>query len=144
MAALNDKASEAMQEIGVHACTDITGFGFLGHIIQLAKNSNVGLAIDSKSVPYFSEAKSYAESGYLPGGLTRNHDFYSPDVIFSDNVPQFLRNILFDPQTSGGLLICVSAGKVRKLINTLNRSGKTEAVIVGKVVAGRQGVVEVI
>jgi selenide,water dikinase len=139
MAKLNNIASELMQEIGVHACTDITGFSFLGHSLQLAKNSKVGLNIQADTIPFFPGVKDLAGQGFVPGGLYRNRDFYFRSVKFAKTVPDYLRDILFDPQTSGGLLICVSPRKAGKLINAIHRAGVTEAVIIGEAVTEHQG-----
>ncbi|MBN1367457.1 MAG: hypothetical protein JW967_05990, partial [Dehalococcoidales bacterium] len=136
--------SELMQEIGVHACTDITGFGFLGHIIQLAKNSKVGLSIQAYKVPFFPEVRDFANLGFIPGGLYRNRDFYTGSVRFAKTIPDYLKDLLFDPQTSGGLLICVSPQKAGKLIDALHHSGVTEAAIIGKTVTEHQGILEII
>ncbi len=143
MAMLNNRAAGVMQEIGVHACTDITGFGFLGHIIQLAKNSQVGLQIQADTVPFFPEAKGFAEQGLCPGGLFRNRDFYSTSVKFADSVPDYLQNVLFDPQTSGGLFICVSSRKAVKLLKALHKVGIADASIVGEAVTEHEGTVAI-
>ena len=143
MAELNKKASEMMLLVGVHSCTDITGFGFLGHIIQMAKNSSVCLNINSSSLPYFPEALEFAAKGMYPGGLSRNRDFYQGSVEFSGNVPQPVRDLLFDPQTSGGLLISVSARKANRLLHNLKEAGISTAAIVGEVSAAPAGIVQV-
>ncbi len=143
MATLNNKASELMQEIGIHACTDITGFGLLGHICQVAKNSQVGLNIHSASVPIFPEAEKFARQGLCPGGLYKNKDFYFTSVIFSGGVPGYMQDILFDPQTSGGLVICLSSRKAEKLLSWLREAGVEDAAIIGEVVGGPTGIVTV-
>ncbi len=135
MASLNKKASELMQEVGVHACTDITGFGFLGHACQLAQNSQVGIKIHSGSVPFFAEAREFAKKGLCPGGLHRNREFYGKMVEFSDRVPDYIKDILFDPQTSGGLLISLSPEAAEMLIGRLKKAGVPEAATVGEIVS---------
>ncbi|MBM3175848.1 MAG: selenide, water dikinase SelD [Chloroflexi bacterium] len=139
MAALNKLASELMQEVGAHACTDITGFGFLGHISQLAHNSKVGIKINNDSIPYFTEAEEFALVGLLPGGLHRNREFYSRMVRFAEIVPQFMQDILYDPQTSGGLLISLAPDAAERLLERLHKTGIKEATIVGEVVARPAG-----
>jgi len=134
MAALNKKASELMQEIGVHACTDITGFGLLGHTCQLAQNSQVGIKINSASVPTFPETKDFANMGLCPGGLHRNREFYGKMVEFSKHVPDYIRDILFDPQTSGGLLISLAPEAAAPLVSKLRKAGIREAVIIGEII----------
>jgi len=141
MAALNDKASELMQEIGVHACTDITGFGLLGHTVQLAQNSQVGININIASIPCFPEAGELAKRGLCPGGLHRNREFYSPCVEITSEVPTNKQDVLFDPQTSGGLLICLAPRKAERLLGRLREAGVEEAAIIGEVVSEPSGVV---
>jgi len=141
MATLNDKASVLMQEIGVHACTDITGFGFLGHTVQLAQNSRVGINIDIASIPLFPEAGEFAKQGLCPAGLHRNREFYSPCVKIASEVPSHTQDVLFDPQTSGGLLICLAPRKAELLLDRLRQAGVEEATIVGEAVSEPRGVV---
>jgi len=141
MATLNDKASVLMQEVGVHACTDITGFGFLGHTVQLAQNSRVGINIDIASIPLFPEAGEFAKQGLCPAGLHRNREFYSPCVKIASEVPSHTQDVLFDPQTSGGLLICLAPRKAELLLDRLRQAGVEEATIVGEAVSEPRGVV---
>jgi selenide,water dikinase len=135
MTTLNRKASELMMETGVNACTDITGFGLLGHACEMIEDTRVGMTITAASVPIFVEAKGFAEMGMIPGGLNRNRDYREPMVDISPSVPGYLADILFDPQTSGGLLISVSRDKVAGLLKNLHRAGIAEAAIIGEVVA---------
>jgi len=141
MTTLNNKASELMQEIGVHAGTDITGFGFLGHTTQLAQNSQVGININTTAIPFFPEAGELAEQGFCPAGLHRNRDFYSPCVRISTEVPAHLQDVLYDPQTSGGLLISLAAEKAELLLDRLREAGVDEAAIIGETVSEPRGVV---
>jgi selenide,water dikinase len=135
MAALNKKASELMQEVGVHACTDITGFGLLGHACQLAQNSQVGIKINSSAVPVFTEVEDFAKAGLCPGGLYRNRDFYGKMVEFSNQVPDYTRDILFDAQTSGGLLISLAPETAELLVKKLQKAGVQDAAIIGEVIS---------
>jgi selenide,water dikinase len=139
MATLNRKASELMMLVGVHACTDITGFGFLGHAGEMLEDSSVGMVIDSSAVPVFPEAKSFAEKGFLSGGLSRNRDYRKGIVEMGSSVPQILVDILYDPQTSGGLLIAVSKTKANRLLKAMHDAGVKDAAIVGEVVAKPKG-----
>jgi selenide,water dikinase len=139
MSALNRKASELMLEAGAHACTDITGFGLLGHAAEMIAGANVGLAIDAAAVPYFTEAKELAEMGMIPGGLHRNRDFRQDMVEIAQSVPRFLADILFDPQTSGGLLISVPKQKAPGLLKKMHQADISEATIIGEVVAKPKG-----
>jgi selenide,water dikinase len=142
MAALNDKASALMQEICVHACTDITGFGLIGHTVQLAENSQIGINIQMASVPLFPEAIDFAAQGLCPGGLFRNRDFYLEKVKIESSVPEPTRDILFDPQTSGGLLIILELEKAEILLDKL-RQNSLEAAIIGEVVSEPKGTITV-
>lgn len=135
MSALNRTASEVMQEIGCNACTDITGFGLLGHACEMIQNSEVGLKIRASSVPIFAEAVQFARMGMIPGGTYRNKEFRSRMVKVAAGLPDYMLDILFDPQTSGGLFISVSTPKADILLSGLHKAGVLEAAIVGEVVA---------
>ncbi|MCJ7655842.1 MAG: AIR synthase-related protein, partial [Dehalococcoidia bacterium] len=139
MVALNKKASELMQEVGVHACTDITGFGLLGHACQLAQNSQVGIKVNSGSIPVFTEVEEFARAGLCPGGLHRNREFYGKMVEFSNQVPDYIRDILFDPQTSGGLLISLAPETAELLVNKLQKAGVQDVAIIGEIIRKPMG-----
>ena len=143
MATLNKKASELMQGIGVHACTDITGFGLLGHTIQIAQDSHVGINISSASVPLLPRTEEFAKLGLLPGGSHRNREFYSTAVIIAHKLPGHIQDILFDAQTSGGLLISLAPRKAERLLNMLRQAGVEDAAIIGEAVSEPRGVVTV-
>jgi selenide,water dikinase len=134
MLTLNKKASELMQKIGVHACTDITGFGLLGHACEMAQNSEVGMKIYVASIPIFPEAIEFAKMGLVPGGTQRNREFRSHMIELTSKLPDYMLDVLFDPQTSGGLLISVSAAKAELLLARLHEAGVVEATIIGEVV----------
>ena len=139
MTTLNRKASELMQETGVHACTDVTGFGLLGHAGEMIEGTDVGMAIHSSMVPFFPEAREFAEMGMIPGGLHRNREFRLNMVEMAKGVPGYLADILFDPQTSGGLLISVSEPKAPVLLDRMHQEGIAEAAIIGEVIAEPKG-----
>ena len=139
MATLNKKASEIMQEIGVDACTDITGFGLLGHSVQLAESSQVGIEFHLDAIPYFAEVIDFSQQGLCPGGLSRNKDYYSGNVEITSEIAQHIQDILFDPQTSGGLLICLEAQKAELLLNRLQQASVVDAAIIGEVVSEPKG-----
>lgn len=143
MLTLNDKAAELMQEVGVHACTDITGFGFIGHAAQLAQNSQVGINIDLAALPVFPEAFEFAKQGFCPGGLYMNKEFYSPHLKISNKIPTYRQDILFDPQTSGGLLLSLAPAKAERLLSRLRQAGVEGAAIIGEVVKEPAGVITV-
>jgi len=143
MTTLNRKAAELMQETGVHAGTDVTGFGLLGHASEMIDGTDTGMVIHSAAVPFFPEARKFAEMGMLPGGLHRNRDFRAHMVAVEKSVPDYLADILFDPQTSGGLLISVSSEKADGLLERMHREGIQEAAIIGEVVAEPKGKITV-
>lgn len=143
MAGLNRTASELMQEVGAHACTDITGFGLIGHATQIAQNSEVGLVISSGSVPLLPGAEEFAKRGLGPGGLQRNREFYSCSVVFEKQVPSHIQDILFDAQTSGGLLISVASNRANRLLKKLLQAGVKDAALIGEVIGEPKGMVTV-
>ena len=139
MGTLNRKAAELMATTGVHACTDVTGFGLLGHAGEMVEGTDVGMLIQSSDVPFFPEAKDLAEMGMIPGGLHRNRDFRKDMVAMGENVPQYLEDILFDPQTSGGLLISLPAAEAESLLERMHDAGIDDAAIIGEVVSQPTG-----
>jgi selenide,water dikinase len=139
MTTLNKAASEVMMSVGVHGCTDITGFGFLGHAAEMLEETENGMVIDSGNLPFFPEAIALLASGFVPGGLYRNRDFRKNMVEFGSDVPDYIADMLFDPQTSGGLLIAVSKTKASRLLEILHGTGVENASIVGEVVNGHKG-----
>jgi selenide,water dikinase len=143
MITLNRAASEAMLEVGVSACKDITGFGLLGHVCEMIEGTNVGMEINAATVPLFPETIEYYSKGMVAGGLARNRDYRKNMVDFAAKVTDYLKDILFDPQTSGGLLIAVPKAKVPRLLQKLHERGVKEAVIIGKVVAKHKGRIRV-
>jgi selenide,water dikinase len=147
MAELNRASSEALQEMqgeagaasAIHAVTDITGFGLLGHAREMALGDSgrgieaVSFAIDHSSIGYLPGALEAAREGFLPGGLKNNRDFIGDCVSFAESVPQDYRDLLFDPQTSGGLLIAVSPESADVAISALVCHG-VSARRIGKVI----------
>ena len=144
MVTLNQTASEWMKKFGAHACTDITGFGFIGHALEMAIASRVGMIIQSKAVPIFQEAMEYAKLGLIPGGAYSNRDFFSCRVEVHPDVPDLLVNIFYDPQTSGGLLISLPSDKADKLAATLKKEGLIHSNIVGEVVEEPPGRIQIL
>jgi selenide,water dikinase len=134
MARLNKTASEVMQEIGAHACTDVTGFGLLGHAFEMIQRTGKGIIFHLSNVPVFLEAVKFAEMGLVPGGAYRNREFRINQVDIDSGVSPYLIDILFDPQTSGGLLIAVPEEKAEKMLKRLKAAGIDEAAIIGNVV----------
>ncbi len=139
MVELNQRASELMQETEVHACTDITGFGLFGHAAEMIEGTDVSMVLHSAAIPFFSEAKDLAEMGLIPAGLHRNRDFRKNMIEIDQKVPNFIADILFDPQTSGGLLISVPQNKAPMLLEKLHQEGISEAALIGEVVDEPKG-----
>lgn len=135
MATLNKDAAEVMQDYPVHACTDITGFGFLGHLAEMVDGSGCGVRIKSGSVPVYHEALEYAAMGLVPAGAYRNREFREKTVDFGASVERNVQDVLFDPQTSGGLLISVDATHAQDLLKALKEKGVQDAAMVGEVIA---------
>lgn len=133
MKTLNNVAAKIMTDFGAHACTDVTGFGLLGHALQLAQASNVSIRFDSKKIPIFEEAFEYAEMSLFPGGTKKNAKFVAPQIEFSDTVDQSTRMILADAQTSGGLLIIVHKEIGETICTKLQVNGLSNTRIIGEV-----------
>jgi len=133
MTALNGAAARAMVAAKVHACTDVTGFGLIGHGLEMAVGSDVTLAIDMGAVPLLPEALHLASHGVLTGGGASNIEFASISVEFEGKVSREQKMVLHDPQTSGGLLISLPADKADDLVNTVRDSGAGYATIIGEV-----------
>jgi len=142
MATLNREASEVMQQVGVNACTDVTGFGLLGHLCEMVEGSDVGVTIYASRVPYFPEAEEFAKMGLVPGGTYRNREFREQMVNLHPEIPPWLVDILFDAQTSGGLLISVPDERAEELLAKLRERG-VKAVLIGEVTQEHRGEIEV-
>lgn len=132
-ATLNEKAAEVMKKIGVNACTDVTGFGLLGHLKVLLDASGVGAQIRAKDVPIWSQAVSLAEIGLIPEGCYHNEE-YLKDSVKLGSLESSLKSIFFDPQTSGGLLISVSKQRSDGLVNALKQTGLDTHAVIGEIV----------
>ena len=135
MATLNREAALTMEDFTVHACTDITGFGLLGHLAEMVVDSGCGIRINSANMPIYIEALEWAAMGLIPAGTYNNRDFRGPFVEFAPGVDQCIQDLFFDPQTSGGLLIAVAAGEAEKLVAALKAKGIESAAIIGEVIA---------
>lgn len=144
MVTLNRTASEWMKKLGAHACTDITGFSFIGHALEMATASQVGMVIQSEAIPIFREAMDYAKSGLVPGGAHSNRKFFSCKVEMDPKISDFLADILYDPQTSGGLLISMPSGEAEELVAALKKEGHVHSCIVGEVVKEPSGKIQLL
>ena len=135
MATLNRDAAEVMGNYSVHACTDITGFGLLGHLAEMMNGSGCGVELVSSHIPVIPEALEYAQMGLLPAGAYKNKAFYEPVINISSAVERDLLDLLYEPQTSGGLLICADNETFGDLLNELKRKGMEASAVIGKVVS---------
>jgi len=145
MTTLNAGGARAMRSVGdaVHAATDVTGFGLLGHLNNMLQASGVSAEIDAASVPLLPRALELAERGAIPGGTKRNRESLAPQVTFADGVPEPVRVLLFDAQTSGGLLIAADASRAGALISALERDGTPVAARIGRLTSGVPGTIAV-
>lgn len=129
MAKLNKRASKIALEIGVNSITDITGFGLLGHSLEMASSSEVTLKIRASALPILPEAKELATMGMLPAGLYQNKNYLQNKIKISSGVSETIEDIAFDPQTSGGLLISVSKEKAKTLLKLLQKEYSKSSII---------------
>lgn len=133
MVTLNKYALEALEGIGISSCTDITGFGFLGHAYEMAKGSGVSLEIYSNKIPVIEGAKDLASMGIIPAGMYSNKGYIEKDVEIDEGVEEAIQDILYDPQTSGGLLIALDEKDLEKALEKLEASIDTQFSVVGRV-----------
>lgn len=133
MTTLNKFAKDAMLKVKANSCTDITGFGLLGHTLEMAEGSGVSIKLYSNRIPVLKQALEYAKMGLVPAGAYSNMKFIGDKVSFNDNISQEIKDILYDPQTSGGLLISIEAEKADTLLKLLE-NGPTEFGIIGEVI----------
>lgn len=135
MAELNRAAAAVMKQFSVHACTDITGYGLLGHLAEMVEDSGMALRLESRKIPILPEAMDYAGMGMMPAGAFKNKEFRLHMIEFSSEIDPLIQDILFDPQTSGGLLICVKREQADDLVNKLIEEGVRESKIIGEVIS---------
>jgi selenide,water dikinase len=145
MTTLNSRAAEiaASTKFTVHAATDITGFGLIGHAREMAAGSGVSVRINSANVPLLAGAMDCVRAGFIPGGLKNNREFAECLVGYEANVPEEIRTILFDPQTAGGLLLSVARADAAALLTALTDAG-VPAVEIGEVLPQGKPLIEVV
>ncbi len=133
MSELNRRAKETAQRYTIHACTDVTGFGLLGHCTEMAQASGVTMELYVHDVKYMCEAKDYARMGLIPAGAYRNREFAAPGLECSE-VEEVYLDLLCDPQTSGGLLLSIPGEELDGLMRDFRKAGmETEVSVVGRV-----------
>lgn len=136
MATLNRQAADIMSDFDVTACTDVTGFGLIGHLAEMILGSGMTVRLFSKNVPVIQDALAFASMGLIPAGAYKNREFREKMIQFSENVDQSLQAVLVDPQTSGGLLISVKASQASQLLSALKNAGISDAAQIGEVFDG--------
>ena len=119
MLQLNRRAAEICTDLGVNTMTDITGFGLAGHAVEVAKASHLSIEIDHRKLPLLPGTLDYSREGFCAGGLTSNQEFFGKKVSIAETVSQDMRNVVFDPQTSGGLLIFCNPQQSKSLLEKL-------------------------
>ena len=126
-------AQRAMEGLAVHGCTDITGFGLLGHAAEMAQGSNLSLRLMAGTLPLLPQARELAQEGIIPAGAYRNRAHLEGKVSFHAAVPLDVADIMFDPQTAGGLLISVAPQDAERLLDALGQQGVQNARLIGEV-----------
>jgi len=132
MSSLNLTAAEVLKSFDISACTDVTGFGLLGHACEMIEGGDVGLKIYPDKVPLIKETLNFARMGIVPAGARRNRDFRNQYLIGADKIEPAIMDILFDPQTSGGLMIAVRDDQAEELVSQLKGKGVKDMALIGE------------
>jgi len=133
--ALNDKSSRIMLEYETHACTDVTGFGLGGHLLEMATASRVEIVIHADKIPIIPEAREYASMGLIPAGSYATRRFCEDVVTIECRVERVLTDLIFDPQTSGGLIFAIAPHHAAECVKALEDAGVSSPAIIGEVTA---------
>lgn len=139
MSCLNRIAAEEFESFDISACTDVTGFGLLGHACEMIQGDDIGLKIFQDAVPMIPRTMDFARMGIVPAGAHRNHDFRKDYLVGAEYIDNAFMDILFDPQTSGGLLIAVGEDEAQGLLRRLKEKGVKEAVVIGEFIDEPKG-----
>lgn len=139
MTTLNRAAAEVMVEVGARACTDVTGFGLLGHLYHIARESGVAVEISASAIPLLPEALDYAAAGVVPGAAERNREYAAEMVSTREGIAEAMADVLYGPETSGGLLFSVPADRADEALAKLAAAGCAEAAIIGSIVDSSRG-----
>jgi selenide,water dikinase len=134
---LNRIGGELSADPDVHAITDVTGFGLLGHGLEMARGSDLGLVIETGKVPLLAEAERLAQGGFITGASKRNWASYGASVSLPDGMPDWRRDLLADPQTSGGLLVACAPDRAEALLQQIVAAGYPGTTIIGRAEAGK-------
>jgi len=127
MTTLNKNAASVIRDFPVHACSDVTGYGLLGHALEMATGSGVTLVVESEKMPLLHHARRLAEKGYLTGGSERNREYLKDKITIGPKISKGLIEVAFDPQTSGGLLVALPQRHASKLVEDLHSNGVEHA-----------------
>jgi selenide,water dikinase len=144
MAALNRTAATIMRQYPVHGCTDITGFGLIGHLAEMMQGTSLGLKITIERLPVIDVALGFAAMGMVPGGAHKNRSFREALVDMDPSVDPAMQDLIYDPQTSGGLCIAVESTAADALVDHLQSEGVEHAAVIGEVVEYPAGIIQVI
>jgi len=137
---LNKVGTALARNKDVHAITDVTGFGVLGHGLEMARGSKLSITINAKDIPLLTEAASLSQQGFVTGASHRNWDSYGAQVTLPAGLPGWQRHLLSDPQTSGGLLVACAPEKANEIVETIRAAGYPAAQIIGHTEAGSPGI----
>ncbi len=140
MLELNDKPLPLIESYQIKACTDITGFGLIGHLLEMAEASNLQINLTAQEVPFFAKIKSFAAMGLLPAGAYANRENFADKLTHQGDIDENLLDLLFDPQTSGGLVIAVKKEQAADFLLDLYQLGIDEATVIGSVKKGDWGI----
>ena len=132
MTSLNNVAAEKMNLTAVNACTDITGYGLIGHLHEICESSNLTSKIYYQKIPFIEQVESLARDGIVPGGSKNNLDFFNANISFDNGIKNHQKLMVADAQTSGGLLISVPKKNSKNLLDTLNQNSKFKSTIIGE------------
>ena len=143
MSQLNRAASEVMLAVGVHACTDVSGFGLLGHLREMVEASGVGATVSLDRVPVLAEAWELVEKDAIPDGSRNNHRYLAEFVAWDHDITPAAQMLLCDAQTSGGLLIAVAPERIERLLAALEQAGVESAAAIGHITPAPQGHIRV-
>ena len=133
---LNRIGADLARHEVVHAMTDVTGFGILGHALEVARGSKVGIELDADAIPFLGRARAWAQAGHVTGASKRNWASYGAEVELPADLPDWVRHLLTDPQTSGGLLVACDAGAAPEILAEIRAGGHPAAAQVGRTVEG--------
>jgi selenide, water dikinase len=137
---LNKVGTVLARNKDVHAITDVTGFGVLGHGLEMARGSKLSITINAKDIPLLTEAASLSQQGFVTGASHRNWDSYGAQVSLPTGLPDWQRHLLSDPQTSGGLLVACAPEKANEIVETIRAAGYPAAQVIGHAEAGSPGI----